>query len=619
MKRMHVLNTKGKLRHIQEPLQTARLLGKMVWKSGPWLMICMLFFILIEATVPLLQLYASKQVIDGVVKHDNAVNTEVWAVVYAGSLVMVGAVKSLETWVKTLLSERSMITVNTLLIDAFERIPGMRFFEDPAYRDKLETLRDRSTWLPSQFVNISSNLLTAVVSLFGVVFVIAYLSPILAVILFLSTAPFAFVHNRYNEMEWEYHKNYAPARRRITYARNILLNRRSAKEIRLFGLGPFFQTIYRSTFKELYSVLQNIQVRSSRWAVLTGFISGAGTGMGYFWILSQSGSHHVTPGDIALYLGAVFQLSAALRDIAKEGADTFDIWRMGKDFFLFMNAKKDIAPPVKPVPLGEKGALAVEFKNVSFRYPFMDEDHKNSRSDNVLNDISFSIAPGERIAVVGANGSGKTTLIKLLCRFYELNSGEIKVNGVNIRNAAIKDVRSRISVVFQKFGKYELSLRENIALGDLDAANDQEKLQHAVQAARLEQIIETLPEGLDARLGPEWGGTDFSGRQWQRIALARSFIKDASLVILDEPAASLDIRAEYEIFRQFHRFTQGKSVIMISHRFSTVKMADRILVLKNGKIEEEGSHEELMKQNGEYANMFRLQAKSYQGKDEVQC
>nr|WGD57955.1 ABC transporter ATP-binding protein [Bacillus subtilis] len=162
-------------------------------------------------------------------------------------------------------------------------------------------------------------------------------------------------------------------------------------------------------------------------------------------------------------------------------------------------------------------------------------------------------------------------------------------------------------------------MRENIALGDLDAANDQEKLQHAVQAARLEQIIETLPEGLDARLGPEWGGTDFSGGQWQRIALARSFIKDASLVILDEPAASLDIRAEYEIFRQFHRFTQGKSVIMISHRFSTVKMADRILVLKNGKIEEEGSHEELMKQNGEYANMFRLQAKSYQGKDEVQC
>lgn len=641
-----------KMKHIKEPLQTGRLLGKMVWKSGPWLLISIIFFILIEAITPLLQLYASKQMIDGIVEQDAFTHTEIWAVVYACSLVMIGAVKSLEKWVKALLAEKSMMTVNCLLIDAFERIPGMRFFEDPKYRDRLETLRDRSTWLPTQFINISSNLLTAVVSLAGVVLVIAYLSPVLAVILILSTAPFAFVHNHYNEMEWEYNKEYAPVRRKAAYTRHILLSRRSAKEVRLFGLGDFFINLYQSNFKNLYSVLKKIQIRSSRWSVLTGFLSGAGTGLGYFWILSQSGSNHFSVGDISLYLGAVFQLSTALRDIAKEGADTLDIWRMGRDFFLFMNAKIDISLPSKGKRIASKGAMAVEFKDVSFRYPFQempagdqvndtelededfdlyddleDEDlreHHHSESDSrcteyVLNRVSFSISPGEKVAIVGANGSGKTTLMKLLCRFYEYDEGEIKVNGINIRDVDLHGLRSRMSVVFQEFGKYELSLRNNIGLGDAEALNDEEKLHRAAQAAQLEHIISDLPEGMDTMIGPEWGGTDFSGGQWQRIALARSFVKDAGLVILDEPAASLDIRAEYEIFRQFHSFTEGKTVIMISHRFSTVKMADRILVLKNGKIIEEGSHEELMKQDGEYTKMFRLQAQSFQGKDEVHC
>ncbi|NPC94547.1 ABC transporter ATP-binding protein [Bacillus sp. WMMC1349] len=608
-----------KLRQLQETFQTGRLLGNMVWNSGPWLLICIIFFMLAEAITPVLQLYALKNIIDGVVKQDEIVQTEMWTIIYAGSLVVLGAIQSLEKWVKTLLGERAVITVNSMLIDAFERIPGMRFFEDPKYRDKLETLRDRSTWLPSQFIYISSSLFTAIASLSGVVLLIAYLSPMLAVILVFSTAPFAFVHNHYNEMEWEYNKEYAPVRRKAAYTRNLLLNRRAAKEIRLFGLGAFFLNLYQATFQTLYRVLKIIQIRSARWSVLAGFLSGAGTGLGYFWILSRSNSPHFTAGDISLYLGAVLQLSIALRDIAKEGADTLDIWRMGRDFVHFMNAKKDMILPEKAKSFATDGALAVEFKNVSFRYPNFSEceDQENERAD-VLNELSFSISKGERIAIVGANGSGKTTLIKLLCRFYEYQEGDILINGINIKELDLHQLRNRISVVFQEFGKYELSLKNNIALGDW-AALDQEKLVKAAQAAELKQLIDDLPEGLDTMIGPEWGGTDFSGGQWQRIALARSFIKDAGLVILDEPSASLDIRAEYEIFRQFHRFTQGKTVIMISHRFSTVKMADRILVLKNGRIIEAGSHSDLMKQNGEYRKMFQLQAQVYQGKDEGHC
>nr|MDH3152946.1 hypothetical protein [Bacillus licheniformis] len=268
------------MKHIQEPPQTAGLLGKMVWKSGPRLMICMVIFMLIEAGAPLIQLYASKQMIDGIVDQEAVIYAEIWAVIYAGSLVMVSVVKSLEKWVKAMLSERSMITVNSLLIDAFDRIPGMRFFEDPKYRDRLETLRDRSTWLPSQFINISSNLVTAVMSLAGVVLIIAYLSPVLAFILILSTAPFAFVHNHYNEMEWEYHKDYAPVRRRAAYARHILLGRRSAKEVRLFGLGSFFLDLYQSAFKGLYSVFAEYSGQKRALVGFNGFLIGGGNGFG---------------------------------------------------------------------------------------------------------------------------------------------------------------------------------------------------------------------------------------------------------------------------------------------------------------------------------------------------
>ncbi|MFJ5763885.1 ABC transporter ATP-binding protein [Lysinibacillus sp. NPDC093210] len=651
--------------------ETFILLLNMVWKSGPLLTLCIVIFIVVDAIIPIIQLYFSKKIIDGIVEPNELSHTELWAIAYAVSLLILSIVKSLESWVKTLLAERSMITVNSFLLDAFDRIPGMRFFEDRQYRDRLETLRDHATWLPFQLISISANFITAILSSIGIILVIVYFSPVLALLLILSTGPFAIVQNRYNEMEWEYAKEYALLRRKMDYTRSLLLGRRSAKEVRLFGLGNFFKNMYISTFEHLYSVFSRIQIKGSYSTVLTSFLSGVGTGIGYFWILMKTGSGIISIGDFALYLGAVFQLSVAMRDIAKEGADTIDLWRMGKDFILFMKAEKDIELSSKPVPIASEGALSIEFRDVCFRYPYQesaqvdghyhpsvedleeteDEDfydepvwddnlkeyeyekniQKNildtdkesfkveKNSGYVLDHINFSVSPGEKVAIVGANGSGKTTLIKLLCRFYEFNQGEIKVNGIDIRNLDLDELRKQISVVFQEFGRYEMSIRENIALGDLNALHNEDKIKYAVHSAKLETTIAELTENLDTMVGPEWGGIDFSGGQWQRIALARALMRQAGLVILDEPSAALDIRAEYDIFQQFKKLTHEKTVIMISHRFSTVRMADRILVLKNGKIVEEGSHENLLKKNGEYAKMFRLQAKSFQGKDESLC
>lgn len=649
---------KEKRNYLKSAGETFILLLHMVWQSGPLLTLCIVIFIVVDATIPIIQLYFSKKIIDGIVEPNELSHTELWAIAYALSLIILNIVKTLESWVKTILAERSLITVNSFLLDAFERIPGMRFFEERRYRDRLETLRDHATWLPFQLISISANLITAIFSSIGIIIVIVYFSPALALLLILSTAPFAFVQNRYNEMEWDYAKEYAPLRRKIDYIRSLLLSRRSAKEVRLFGLGNFFQNMYSTTFENLYSIFSKIQKSGSYRTILTSFLSGIGTGVGYFWILAKTSSSSISIGDIALYLGAVFQLSVAMRDMAKEGADTVDLWRMGKDFILFMKAEKDIELSSKPVPISSGGALSIEFKDVCFRYPYQpseedleetDEEEfyddsdwyddlnenelENNKQEYVLNTdedyiensgyvldhINFSISPGERVAIVGANGSGKTTLIKLLCRFYEFNQGEIKVNGIDIRNLDLDELRKQISVVFQEFGRYDMSIRENIALGDLNALHNENKINHAVSSAKLETTIAELPEDLDTILGPEWGGIDFSGGQWQRVALARALMRQAGLMILDEPSAALDIRAEYDIFQQFKKLTYGKTVIMISHRFSTVRMADRILVLKNGKIVEEGSHETLLKKNGEYAKMFRLQAKSFQGKDEAFC
>jgi|GEM_PF-865397 len=659
---------KEKRNYLKSAGETFILLLNMVWKSGPLLTLCIAIFIVVDAIIPIIQLYFSKKIIDGIVAPNELSHTELWAFAYAISLIILIIVKTLESWVKTILAERSMITVNSFLLDAFERIPGMRFFEDRQYRDRLETLRDHATWLPFQLISFSANLFTAILSSIGIILVFVYFSPVLALLLVLSTVPFAFVQNRYNEMEWDYAKEYAPLRRKIDYIRSLLLSRRSAKEVRLFGLGNFFHNMYSTTFEQLYRIFSRIQKNGSYSTVLTSLLSGIGSGVGYFWILMKTGSGSISIGDFALYLGAVFQLSVAMRDIAKEGADTIDLWRMGKDFILFMKAEKDIELSSKPVPIASEGALSIEFRDVCFRYPYQEsvqedvryqqseedleeteeedfydepdwyedfnenEFEKNNQeqilntdkdniesSEYVLDHINFSVSPGEKVAIVGANGSGKTTLIKLLCRFYEFNQGEIKVNGIDIRTLDLDELRKQISVVFQEFGRYDMSIRENIALGDLNALHNEDKINQAVRSAKLETTIAELTENLETMVGPEWGGIDLSGGQWQRIALARALMRQAGLMILDEPSAALDIRAEYDIFQQIKKLTHGKTVIMISHRFSTVRMADRILVLKNGKIVEEGSHETLLKKNGEYAKMFRLQAKSFQGKDEAFC
>ncbi len=639
----------------KDQFKTVKLIGNMIWKSGPLLILSLFLFMFSEGLLPAFQLYASKQIIDGLSAADagsSGGQSIQWAWLFAGSMVGLVILSSLKNWVVKIVAERSMLSINLLLLQAWENVPGMKFFDQTTYRNRLEALREATGWLPSQIMTISTSFITGLISLLSIIALIGNLSPLLAVLLVVSTIPYAIKQHKYAQLDWEYEKESAEERRRMNYARDLLLGRRVAKEVRLFGLGTFFRDMYQMMFGQLYSRFEHMQKRFARDSAATGFFSGAVAGAGYLWIIYQIDAQAITPGDIALYLLAVFQLSKEARDVANDGADTLELWRMADDFRLFIEAEPDIKPAAIPRKIKSGSPMSIEFRDVYFRYEHPDDDRDDTEeSEDALSDfdgddesdlaelayfeesrealdeqvkteeagrreyalqgVSFSVSPGECVAIVGANGSGKTTLVKLLCRFYEQSGGSILIDGHEIQHLEVRDVRKRIAAVFQDFGRYGVTVEENIALAGWEK-REQASLKEAAVLARFDEVASGLPCGYETMLGPEWGGVDLSGGQWQRLAIARALFRDADLIIMDEPTAALDIRAEYELYKSFREVMKDKTVLLISHRFSTVKMANRILVLQNGRIVEEGTHSQLMELGGEYAKMYRLQAESFE-------
>lgn len=311
----------------------------------------------------------------------------------------------------------------------------------------------------------------------------------------------------------------------------------------------------------------------------------------------------MTVGDISMFINSFERARGEISNILNRFNNLFEESLHFNDYLKFMGLK----PKVIDSPLAKSldKIEVIEFKNVDFCY--LPEEPL------VLKSVSFKVNPEEKIALVGENGAGKTTIVKLLCRFYDVDKGEILINGENIRNYKIKDLRGQIGAIFQDFNRYELTAKENIGFGEVGKIGDTDKIKAAAQKAEAAEFIEKLPQGYDNYLGRRFeGGVDLSIGQWQKVALARAFFREASVLILDEPTASLDAESEYKIFKKFLDLVEGRIALLISHRFSTVKLADRIIVISKGEIKEQGSHQELMVKNGIYAKLFRLQAEAYE-------
>lgn len=579
-------------------------------RSGPLLVIGLFVLMLFEAMIPAVQLYASKELLDGISGSTNLSDPffYFWGSAFAATFLLQVISVSLTRWLRVILGERVMLSTNLLLLESIHKTPGMMLFEETSQRDRLETLRDTTTWLPLQMVEFTFSFFTSFLSLIGILVVVSSVSPVLTCLLLLSLIPYIVLSNRFSRLEWDYTHEQAEARRRLSYDREMLLHRKTAKEMKLFSLEDYFRKHYRDTFSKMFRGYQRLQYKTLQGTWGSALFYGIVAGLGYFWLTLEIGKGQMTLGSISLYLGALFQLSSHLKNTANDGIEMVEVWRMGRDFAAFLTLKSDLTLANQPLPQAEE-PLSIRFEDVSFRYP--------QRDEWVLKDVSFTIRPGECVAFVGENGAGKSTIVKLICRFYDVTKGRILINGVDIRQIDIDQLRNAISVVFQQFGQYGLTLAENVALGDLRKKDQMEEIKKVIQKVEMEEEVARLRKGYQQMMGREWNGTDLSGGQWQRIALARAFLKNASLLILDEPTASLDVEAEYQLYRQFHQLIKDRTTILISHRFSTVRMADRILVLKGGRFVEDGTHQELLERKGEYAKMLALQQKRYKASESV--
>ena len=395
-----------------------------------------------------------------------------------------------------------------------------------------------------------------------------------------------------------------PIRRQLDYLRVLGGSREAAKELKLFGLKKFLVKRFTSLSDQLYNENVGLARRRLVAGALLSIVGTIGYYSAYVYIVWRTISGALSIGELTFLSGAIMQASTNIQQIFSALASVADQALFLTDLLAFLEMRPTIYSKPNALPAPRPMQRGFEFRNVSFRYP------GNPRL--VLDHLNFKLTPGERVALVGENGQGKTTIVKLLTRLYDPLEGQILLDGVDLREYDLDDLYREIAVIFQDFMRYEMSARENIAVGEVDGIARMDALEVAARKSMATDVINRLPHGYDQMLGRRFeGGVELSGGEWQKVALARAYLRDAQLLILDEPTAALDARSETQVFRRFAELTCGKTALFISHRFSTVRMADRVVVLQDGKISEDGSHEELASLGGRYAEMFEMQTVLY--------
>jgi ATP-binding cassette subfamily B protein len=433
---------------------------------------------------------------------------------------------------------------------------------------------------------------------------IAYFSPWLLALLVLAVVPAFIGESHFAFLGYSLNIEQTPARRRLDYLRLLGASKEAAKETKLFGLAPYITGEYAQLADQLYS--QNVRLARRRLlsGLLLSLISSGSYSGAYAYVVFRTVNGDLTWGDLQFMAGSLAGANGGIQAVFTTFSNIADQSLFLTDLVEFFKVEPRIQSKPNAIPAPRPMTDGVVFENVSFAYP------GNNRL--VLDRLNLRIGLGENIALVGTNGQGKTTIVKLLVRQYDPTAGRILLDGVDLRDYRVEDLHREFGVIFQDFMRYDMTARQNIAVGriDIEARNDQIEL--AARKSLANAVISRLPNGYEQVLGRRFdGGVDLSGGEWQKIALARAYLRDAQILVLDEPTAALDARAEYEVFERFAELTAGKTALLISHRFSTVRMADRIVVLADGRIAEHGSHSDLLRRGGEYAEMFELQASSY--------
>jgi ATP-binding cassette subfamily B protein len=591
---------------------------KLVWQTSPGIALAQGVLRIVRALLPVASLYVGALIIDEVVRLTQApspgVTLEQWFA--SGMLHHIGWLLALEFGLAVLsdLLGRGISLLDSLLSEKLSTATSVRLmehaasldledFEDSEFQDRLERARMQAagrTGLMNQLFSQAQDMVTIVSFAAGLV---AY-APWLMVLLAVALVPAFIGEAHFNAQSYWLNFHRAPERRELDYVRQTAASAETAKEVKIFGLHPFLIQRYLELAVSFFRANRKIAMRRAGWGSLLTAVGTIAYYFAYAYIVWRTLHGDFTIGNLTFLAGSFLRLRTLLENLLMGFSSVAGQALYLEDLFSFFEIKPEIHSPPDarafPKPIRE----GITFEDVGFRYPGAERW--------AVRHLSFTLKAGEVLALVGENGAGKTTIVKLLSRLYDPDEGRILLDGQSLREYDLFALRANIGVIFQDFVRFHLTAADNIAVGNIDARSDRARIMAAAERTGADEVIAKLPAGYDQVIGKRFRtGIDLSGGEWQKIAIARAYMRDAQLLILDEPTAALDARAEYEVFQRFKELSAGKTAVLISHRFSSVRMADRIVVLGEGMVEAIGTHEELLAQGGRYAELFELQAAGY--------
>ncbi len=583
----------------------------LIWQAAPKEVTFLTLMTLVRGIVPGFSIWINKQIVDAVTSGfnsqqlDNYENLFFLVFAWVVAILLQSILEPFHDASFRNTNEKLSNHINLLILNKANSFSDLIYFEDAHFYNELQLIEEEVSRQPLNLIMFFGNGCQYLINLITMLILLFPLGWWIPLLLLATSFPKVYFSLKIQWNIWQTMSTKSPQTRRMKYYSSVLLTDTYAKEVRLFGLGALFKQRYQEAFADKYRAMRKIRGKQAWNLSIWEIWSAGGNAITFYRVVIKAVNNQITAGNILLFIQALNYIQTSLQVLFSEFFSLQEALIFMERLFKFLDSQPTMELTFSDKNIPTPITSGIVFDNVSFAYP----DGRLA-----LDRVSFTLKPNKTVALVGENGAGKTTIIKLLARFYDPSAGKILIDGIDLKRLDLKQWRQQIGVVFQDFCRYSLTVGENIALGDLTALEKLEKLKLAASKAGIAEKIDRLEDRYQTLLGKQFDGTELSGGEWQKIAIARAFIREqrSQLLVLDEPTAALDPRSEYEIYNRFSELVTGKTAILVTHRLASVSMCDLIMVLKAGKLIELGTHQELLQKQGEYAHLWQIQAQAYQ-------